>query len=179
MREMCSRLVDCKAVNQSKSPRVSHTRALDGDKRGWGAECCCRPRRQRGSASSGSELPPPSSSASRFTAGAFGFSPPQSAIYEVVSRLFRAGRFVRLQFSRAFLEALRHYLQELLATRIIPRQPSGDAPTHCGLLSEVFRRGRHIRPFERPDKSTLGANVRISIRHSPQSAAPDNLQGSL
>jgi hypothetical protein len=69
---------------------------------------------------------------------------------------------VRVQFSCAFLEALRH-LQELQATRIIPRQPSGDAPTHCGLLSEVFRRGRHIRPFEQPDKSTLGANVRISI----------------
>ena len=65
---------------------------------------------------------------------------------------------VQLRFSRS----LRH-LQELHGARIIPRQPSGDAPTHCGLLSEVFRRGRHIRPFERPDKSTLGANVRISI----------------
>jgi hypothetical protein len=90
------------------------------------------------------------------------FSSPQSAILRSRVRLFRAGRFVRLEFSCAFLEALRH-LQELQATRIIPRQPSGDAPTHCGLLSKVFRRGRHIRPFERPDKSTLGANVRISI----------------
>src|SRR5436190_15974326 len=60
MREMVFPvLVDCKAVNQSKSPRVSHTRGLGRRQEGLGAECCCRPRRQRGSASSGSELPPP------------------------------------------------------------------------------------------------------------------------
>src|SRR5436190_20143963 len=110
----------------SKSPRVSHTRALDGDKRGWGAECCCRPTRTTRLASSGSELPPPILLVLTFHGWRVRVLIVSVCYLRSRVRLSRAGRVARLQCSCAFLEALRH-LHELEVTRIIPRQPSGDA----------------------------------------------------
>jgi hypothetical protein len=106
MREMCFPvLVDCKAVNQSKSPRVSHTRGLGRRQEGLGAECCCRPRRQRGSASSGSELPPPILLGLTLHGWRFRVLTASVCYLRSRVRLFRSGRFVRVQFSCAFLEA--------------------------------------------------------------------------